>query len=148
MNQFGKVPNNSSLEYLKLHYADNVFWNLSPAELTESTLFNQQGMLTDTGALAINTGEFTGRSPKDRFIVCDDITKDSVWWGNINMKFDAEKFDKLYDKMTAYLSNRDLYVRDAYAGADPNYQINLRVVNEYPWSNMFAYNMFLRPDDE
>lgn len=148
MNQFGKLPNDSSLEYLKLHYAGDVYWNLSPAELTEATLFNQQGLLTDTGALSIDTGEFTGRSPKDRFIVYDDITKDSVWWGNINMKFDADKFDKLYDKMTAYLSNRDLYIRDAYAGADPKYQIKLRVVTEYPWSNMFAYNMFLRPEDE
>ena len=147
MDQFGKIPNESSLEYLKLQYASDVFWNLSPTELTEATLFNQQGTLTDTGALSIDTGEFTGRSPQDRFIVEDDITRDSVWWGNINKKFDADKFNKLYDKMTAYLSNRELFVRDAYAGADPNYRIKLRVVNEYPWSNMFAYNMFLRPDE-
>ena len=148
MNQFGKLPNKSNLEYLKLQYASNVYWNLSPSELTEATLFNQQGTLTDTGALAIDTGEFTGRSPKDRFIVYDDITKDAVWWGNINVKFDTDMFDKLYDKMTAYLSNRDIYIRDAYAGADPNYQMKLRVVTEHAWSNMFAYNMFLRPTDE
>lgn len=148
MDQFGKIPKESSLEYLKLQFASDIFWNLSPTELTEATLFNQQGTLTDTGALSINTGEFTGRSPQDRFIVEDDITRDSVWWGNINKKFDADKFDKLYDKMTAYLSNRELFVRDAYAGADPNYRIKLRVVNEYPWSNMFAYNMFLRPDEK
>ena len=148
MNIFGKVPNKSDLEYLGLNKAANVFWNLSPAELTEATIFNQQGTLTDTGALAIDTGEFTGRSPKDRFIVYDDITKDSVWWGNINVKFEAAKFDQLFEKITAYLNHRDIYVRDAFAGADPRYQIKLRVVTEFAWSNMFAYNMFLRPTED
>lgn len=148
MNRFGKLPNESSLEYLNLNHASDVFWNLSPSELTEATLFNQQGTLSDKGALSIDTGEFTGRSPQDRFIVEDDITRDTVWWGNMNKKFDAQKFDALYNKMTAYLSNRELYVRDAYAGADPKYRIKLRVVNEYPWSNMFAYNMFLRPNED
>jgi len=148
MNRFGKLPNESSLKYLNLNHASNVYWNLSPSELTEATLFNQQGTLSDKGALSINTGEFTGRSPQDRFIVEDEITRDAVWWGNMNKKFDAKKFDALYNKMTAYLSNRELYVRDAYAGADPKYRIKLRVVNEYPWSNMFAYNMFLRPNED
>jgi phosphoenolpyruvate carboxykinase (ATP) len=98
--------------------------------------------------LAINTGEFTGRSPKDRFIVKDDITKDKVWWGDINIPFSSDKFDKLYDKVTAYLSEKEVYVRDSYACADKNYKLNIRLINEYPWSNMFAYNMFLRPTTE
>jgi phosphoenolpyruvate carboxykinase (ATP) len=107
-----------------------------------------QGVESTSGALAVNTGEFTGRSPQDRFIVKDDITKDRVWWGNINIPFDSNRFEALYDKVTDYLSNKELFVRDSYACADDNYRLNIRVINEYPWSNMFAYNMFLRPTEE
>lgn len=120
-------------------------WNLSPETLTKITLEKGLGKLADNGALAINTGEFTGRSPKDRFIVKDNITKDKVWWSDINIPFDSDKFQNLYNKVTSYLSNKELYVRDAYACADENYRLNIRVINELPWSNMFAYNMFLRP---
>jgi len=98
--------------------------------------------------MAVDTGEFTGRSPKDRFIVYDDITKDAVWWENFNIKFDADKFDTLYNRVTAYLSGKDVYVRDAYACADPKYRMNIRAVTETPWANMFIYNMFLRPTNE
>ena len=126
----------------------SVHWNLSPEKLTEATLAKELGKLSSTGALAINTGEFTGRSPKDRFIVKDEITKDKIWWGDINLPFDSGKFEKLYDKVTHYLSNKELYARDVYACADENYRLNIRVINELPWSNMFAYNMFLRPTAE
>ena len=125
-----------------------VNYQLSPDELHAITIENGQGVESSTGALAVNTGEFTGRSPLDRFIVKDDITKDRVWWGDINIPFDADKFDKLYDKVTDYLSEKEVYVRDSYACADEDYKLNIRVINEYPWSNMFAYNMFLRPTEE
>jgi phosphoenolpyruvate carboxykinase (ATP) len=149
MNEFGKKGSHASLkDSIGLYNLGNIYWNLTPAELVEDTILNGQGVLTDTGALAIETGEFTGRSPKDRFIVCDENTENSVWWGSVNIKFSTEKFDVLYNRMKAYLSNRDVYVRDAYACADPTYRMNIRVVTEYPWSNMFAYNMFLRPTDE
>ena len=121
-------------------------YQMSPEELQEEVLKNNQGQLTDSGTLVVRTGEFTGRSPMDRFIVKDDVTKDKVWWGDINIPFDEAAFDALYDKVTAYLSGKELYVRDAYACADDNYRLNIRVINEYPWSNMFAYNMFLRPE--
>jgi len=148
MNEYGTKAANAELAELGLGNVANAFWNLPPAALVEETILNGQGELSDTGALAIDTGEFTGRSPKDRFIVCDSNTEDTCWWGDINLKFDSDKFDQLYDKITAYLSNRDVYVRDAYACADPTYRLNIRVVNEFPWSNMFAYNMFLRPTEE
>lgn len=96
----------------------------------------------------MNTGEFTGRSPMDRFIVKDEFTKDEVWWSNINLPFDENKFDSLYSKVVDYLSEKEIFVRDSYACADENYKLNIRVVNEYPWSNMFAYNMFLRPTED
>ena len=122
-------------------------FQLTPDELHKITVDKRQGVTANNGALAINTGEFTGRSPKDRFIVKDDVTSEKIWWGPINIPFSPEAFDRLYDRVTQYMSGRELYVRDAYACADPNYQLNIRVVNEYPWSNMFASNMFLRPDE-
>ena len=125
-----------------------VQYQLTSDELHNTTIAKKQGVESSSGALAVNTGEFTGRSPKDRFIVKDDITKDRVWWGNINIPFDADKFQKLYDKVTHYLSEKEVFVRDSYACADDKYRLNIRVINEYPWSNMFAYNMFLRPTEE
>jgi len=125
-----------------------IHYQLSSNELHHKTLEKKQGKESSLGAIAINTGEFTGRSPMDRFIVKDDITRDEVWWGDINIPFESDKFDKLYDKVVSYLSEKEIFVRDSYACADPNYKLNIRVVNEYPWSNMFAYNMFLRPTEE
>jgi phosphoenolpyruvate carboxykinase (ATP) len=113
----------------------------------EDAIILGQGMLTDTGALAIETGEFTGRSPKDKFIVCDETTENAVWWGDVNIKFSTEKFDALYNKMLTYLGDKDLYIRDAFACADPSYRMNIRVITETPWANQFAYNMFLRPTE-
>ena len=146
MSEYGIKGRHSDLEKsIGLTNLGAAYWNLNPSELTEETIINGQGVLSNTGALCVSTGEFTGRSPKDRFIVLDEKTKDSVWWGDINIAFDAEKFDNLYNRMKAYLAGREVYVRDAYACADPSYRMNLRVVTEFPWSNMFAYNMFLRP---
>ncbi len=124
-----------------------VNYQLSPDELHKITIEKGQGVEANSGALAVNTGEFTGRSPKDRFIVKDAVTEDKVWWGNINIPFDTQKFDKLYNKVVDYLSEKELFVRDSYACADPNYKLNIRVINEYPWSNLFAHNMFLRPEE-
>ena len=123
-------------------------YQLSSDELHAETLEKAQGVESSLGAIAVNTGEFTGRSPKDRFIVKDAITKDEVWWSDINLPFDSAKFDSLYIKVTEYLSEKEIFVRDSYACADEDYKLNIRVVNEYPWSNMFAYNMFLRPTAE
>lgn len=125
-----------------------VHYQLSSDQLHQITLDKNQGRESSFGAIAINTGEFTGRSPMDRFIVKDDITKEKVWWGNINIPFDPDRFDALYDKVVSYLSAKEIFVRDSYACADDNYKLNIRVINEYPWSNMFAHNMFLRPTDQ
>lgn len=124
-----------------------VHYQLSPEELHHITIDKGQGVESSSGALAVNTGEFTGRSPKDRFLVKDDETKDRVWWGDINIPFEPEKFDALYNKVVDYLSGKEVFVRDSYACSDEKYRLNIRVINEYPWSNLFAYNMFLRPDE-
>ena len=134
--------NNYGIKNAVVHY------NLSPEKLHQICIDKNIGEESDSGALAINTGEFTGRSPKDRFIVKDEVTENEVWWGDINIPFDSAKFDKLYDKVVDYLSEKEIYVRDSYACADEDYKLNIRIVNEYPWSNMFAYNMFLRPTEK
>ncbi|WP_046756327.1 phosphoenolpyruvate carboxykinase (ATP) [Kordia jejudonensis] len=134
LNQYG-------IKNAKAHY------QLSSDELHEETIKKGQGVETSLGAIAVNTGEFTGRSPQDRFIVKDSITEDKIWWGDINIPFEPAAFDTLYDKVVDYLSEKEIYVRDAYACADENYKLNIRVINEYPWSNMFAHNMFLRPTE-
>jgi phosphoenolpyruvate carboxykinase (ATP) len=121
-----------------------VFWNLTPEELIEHTIKKELGVLADSGALALDTGEFTGRSPKDRFVVKDATTENSVDWNHINIPFDSEKFDALTDKLVAYMEGKDLYVKDVSACAAEEYRLNIRVMTEFPWSNMFAGNMFLR----
>ncbi|MBU2995555.1 phosphoenolpyruvate carboxykinase (ATP) [Cellulophaga baltica] len=128
--------------------AGKINYQLSSDELHAITLAKGMGKEASSGALAVNTGEFTGRSPKDRFIVKDDITKDKIWWGDVNIPFDSDAFDELYNKVTLYLNDKELYVRDSYACADDDYKLNIRVINEFPWSNMFAYNMFLRPTEQ
>lgn len=135
---------NKSIESFGIKNA-TIHWNLSPEKLIDICVEKGLGNIADNGALIVNTGEFTGRSPKDRFIVKDEITKDTVWWSDINIPFDEDKFDKLYDKLTKHLSNKELYARDAYACADENYRMNIRMITELPWSNLFVYNMFLRP---
>lgn len=124
-----------------------VQYQLSSDELQKATIQKGQGKQADSGALAIETGEFTGRSPKDRFIVKDDVTRDEVWWGNINIPFPPKMFDALYNKVTEYLSGKEIFVRDSYACADKDYKLNIRVINETPWANLFAHNMFLRPTE-
>ena len=126
----------------------NVHYQLTPDQLHDITIKSGQGVENSTGALAINTGEFTGRSPQDRFIVRDAITEDKVWWGKVNIPFSSEDFDKLYKKVTNYLSEqKEVFVRDSYVCADDNYRLNVRVVTELASSNLFCYNMFLRPEE-
>lgn len=147
MINYDQITKTISLENYGIKNA-KIRYQLSLEQLHAITIEKGQGVEASSGALAVNTGEFTGRSPQDRFIVKDDITCERVWWGNINIPFDADKFDALFNKVTDYLSNKEIFVRDCFACADDNYKLNIRVVNEYPWSNQFASNMFLRPTDE
>jgi phosphoenolpyruvate carboxykinase (ATP) len=137
-----------ALASLGLQHTKAVHYQLNPDQLSQQTLVRGEGMLNDTGALVIKTGEFTGRSPKDKFIVKDDITSDTVHWNDFNLPIEASYFDAMYDKLTQYLSGKEIWVRDCYACADPKFRLNIRVINENPWSNLFAFNMFLRPSEE
>ena len=146
MTETGKRAKNATITDLGIKNA-KAFWNLSSKELSKIAVEKGQAKITSQGAIAINTGEFTGRSPLDRFIVKDNLTKEHVWWGDVNQSFDENKFDLLHEKMLKHLEGKELFVRDAYACAEEKYRMNIRVVNEYSWSNLFAYNMFLRPND-
>lgn len=139
----------AALSALGLNTKSTIHYQLQPDELSEQTLLRGQGDVNDTGALCIRTGEFTGRSPQDKFIVKDALTEDSVHWNNFNIAIAPEKFTALKAKVLNYLNaQEELWVRDAYACADPQYRLNIRVINEHAWSNLFAYNMFLRPTEQ
>ncbi|WP_185873801.1 phosphoenolpyruvate carboxykinase (ATP) [Blattabacterium cuenoti] len=121
------------------------YCQLSPDKLQNLIVKNKMGIETKSGVLAINTGLFTGRSPKDRFIVKDHITNDKIFWDEkINQSFDPKKFDFLYKKVVKYLSGKKLYIRDGYLCSDSRYQLNIRFINEYPWSDLFVHNLFFR----
>ena len=142
----GQKNPGANLESIGIKNTKNEFWNITPEELIEDTIRRGEGVLNDTGALAVDTGEFTGRSPKDKFIVCDSITKDSVDWNSsFNQPIEPSVFDNLYNKITAHFSGKDVFVRDCVACAHPSYKLNVRVVTENPWASLFASNMFLRP---
>ena len=120
--------------------------NIEPAALIQETILREQGTLSSTGALVINTGKFTGRSPKDRFIVKDGITADRVDWGDINIPISQESYEQLFAKIQSYMESlEEAFIRDAYACASPKYRLGVRVISEYPWQSLFVYNMFIRP---
>ena len=138
-----------TLMKIGLQNSESIHYQLAPEELIQDTLRIGEGVLNDTGALVIRTGEFTGRSPKDKFIVKDETTANTIDWNEFNNPITPEHFDIIKKKVTEHLDKvPELWVRDCYACADPRYRLNIRVVNEKPWNNLFAYNMFLRPTEE
>ncbi|MCH7975818.1 MAG: phosphoenolpyruvate carboxykinase (ATP), partial [Bacteroidetes bacterium] len=133
------------LATLGLDRTQNVYYNLSPAELYELAIQRQEGRLTKYGVLATRTDPHTGRSPNDRFVVKEASSEEQVGWGATNKPVSPELFDRLLTGMGTYAQGRDVFVRDCYAGADPRYRIKVRVITEKAWHSIFAYNMFLRP---
>lgn len=126
----------------------NVYRNLEPAVLTEMALKTEECALTDTGALKVDTGKYTGRSPKDRYIVDEAPINKEIAWGAENRKISVAQFESIYGKVGAYLSNRDIYLFDGFAGADTTYRVPVRVINEYASQNLFMHNMLVRPTAE
>lgn len=130
-----------------------VFWDLSTPQLVEHTLRRGEGILAHQGPLAVETVPYTGRSPRDKFIVREADTEEDIWWGEVNHPIETDVYEALYDRVTEYLGKRDLYVQDVYAGADPRYRLAVRVITESPWHAHFCRNMFRLPrtyihDDE
>lgn len=138
----------SGLESLGLKNLGQVYWNLAVPQLIEHSIVRQEGILASNGALCVNTGKYTGRSPKDKFIVDEPSIHDEIDWNTVNVPIATEKFDLLYKRMLAYVQGKNLYVFDGYVGADPNYQLSVRVINELASHNLFVHQMFLRPTAE
>jgi len=136
----------SKLSYLTAFKPQKVHWNLSPHELVEHSIRRNQGVLSDQGALCILTGRFTGRSPKDRYIVKDGTTDNRVDWGDINKPISADQYEQLEEGILAHYANEEVFVQDAYACADKDYRLKVRVIAEQPWSAQFATNMFILPN--
>jgi phosphoenolpyruvate carboxykinase (ATP) len=141
------------LESIGIKPQKQVFWNTVSPVLVEHTLARGEGFLAHKGPLVVDTTPYTGRSPRDKFVVREPEVEGEIWWGEVNQPFPPEAFQALYERVAAYLSGRDLYVQDLYAGADPRYRLPVRVVTESPWHALFARNMFILPrrfaeDDE
>lgn len=136
------------LSKIGLHNLGEIKHNLSPALLVEEAFTNGEGVLTDTGAFRVVTGKFTGRSPKDRFIVKRRSIEKQIAWGIVNMPIEADVFERLYDKVMAYLEGKNVYVFDGLAGADVQYQMQTRIINEYAHQNLFMHQLLVRPSKE
>lgn len=144
MIQKGIRNPNADLAKIGFQTSENVYWNLDPQTLTQDAIDQNEGTLSNTGALCIKTGRFTGRSPKDRYIVKDSVTANTVDWGDINQAVSPETFENLKTNVLEYLADKDVYAKDAYACSHADYKLNIRLIAEKPWSAQFAHNMFRR----
>ncbi|MFZ0662196.1 MAG: phosphoenolpyruvate carboxykinase (ATP) [Acidobacteriaceae bacterium] len=123
----------------------HVHRNLSTPQLVEAAIARGEASLASNGALVAITGARTGRSPRDKFIIDDDVTRDTINWGKVNQSFPPQKFQGILDRVKRHMSERDLYVMDLYAGADPAYQLPVTVICEYAWHALFVKQLFVRP---
>ena len=147
MQNFGPAIGQYGVENHGIKNPGTVYWNLSTPMLYEQAVRRREGVITHLGPLVVHTGDHTGRSPNDKFIVREPGSQDEIWWGKVNRPISQEKFDALHRKMLAYIQNRDIFVFDGYVGADPKYCMPIRVITEYAWHNLFARNMFIREAD-
>jgi phosphoenolpyruvate carboxykinase (ATP) len=146
MQNLGPFVSRHGLDRQGILNARNVYWNLPVAQLYEHALRRGEASLACEGPLVAETGDHTGRSPNDKFIVREPSSESDIWWGKVNRPFDRERFEHLLLRARAYVQRRDLYVFDGYAGCDPRYRLRVRVINENAWQNLFARNMFVRED--
>lgn len=145
MTVYGYAPSEVDLTTHGIIEPGEVYWNLPPAELYEHALRAGEGSLAENGALVCTTGQHTGRSPSDKFLVEEPATRDSIWWGQFNQPISEAHFESLHQRVIEHYKGRRLYVRDMLAGADPALQVPIRVVTETAWHNLFAAQLFIRP---
>ncbi|MHB1415047.1 MAG: phosphoenolpyruvate carboxykinase (ATP), partial [Chloroflexota bacterium] len=134
------------LENHGLRNVGNVYWNLSTPALYEESVRRREGLVAHMGPIVVRTGQHTGRSPKDKFVVKEPSSEDKIWWGKVNRPMSADRFEALYHRVLAYVQGKDLFVQDCAVGADPEYRIPIRVINEMAWHNLFVRNMFIQLD--
>ena len=135
------------LEKLGLELSGTVHRNLPIEKIIEEGIINGETKMAMNGAVMVDTGEYTGRSPQDKYFVVEPISEDKLWWGPVNSKIDASIFEELYDRVIDYYnnSNTKTYIFDGFAGADLNHTLPIRVISKKAWQNHFCHNMFIRP---
>src|SRR5271166_2908634 len=146
MQNVGVRPSRHDLSRHGIRNVEVAHWNLSTAHLMEKALQNQEGHLADIGALAVRTGQFTGRSPKDKYVVREAGTEANVDWGSVNQPMSEQVFDQIYERLISSWEGGELFVQDCFAGADPAYTLPVRVIAQRAWHALFARQLFLRLD--
>jgi phosphoenolpyruvate carboxykinase (ATP) len=135
----------SELEKIGIRTSGNIHGNLCAPVLYEHIITRGEGVTASHGPVIMRTGIHTARAAQDKFVVKQEPSASQIWWGDYNVAFDADKFDRLYEKITAYFNDRDVYVRDCYAGSDTLHRLPVRIITEYAWHNLFASHMFIAP---
>jgi phosphoenolpyruvate carboxykinase (ATP) len=135
------------LDAVGLSNIGEVYWTPTTAKLYEEIVRNKEGFIVHLGPVVVYTDPYTGRSPDDKFVVREPSSEANVWWGDVNRPFDVAKFDLLFHRIQAYLQSKKVYVQDCIAGADPQYNLPLRIVTEYAWHSLFARNLFRQIDE-
>ncbi len=147
MNQTGPSISTNGLDKNGLTNIKAAHWNHDAASLYQFAVQRQEGQIAKNGPFVVATGQHTGRSAQDKFVVRDQLTEDSVWWDN-NKPMTPEQFDALFDSMTAYLQGREVFVQDLYGGADLDHRLPVRVITEYAWHSLFIQNLLIEPKPE
>jgi phosphoenolpyruvate carboxykinase (ATP) len=147
MEEQGRIQGQQGLEALGIRNVNTLWWNLNTPTLYEHALQRHEALLAHLGPLVVRTGQYTGRSPNDKYVVEEPSSQDKIWWGKVNQPIDEERYRALRARLTAYLQGKDLYVEDCNVGADPEWQMPIRVVTETAWHTLFVRNMFLRMRD-
>ena len=139
------LPELASLGFRKLR---NIYWQPNTEIIYEEAIRRDEGLIASEGPLIVYTGEHTGRSPKDKYVVREPSSENDIWWGSVNQPVETEQFERMLDKTLHYFENRDMFVQNVFAGADPDYRIRVRVITEMAWHSLFARNLFITPKDE
>ncbi len=149
MQEYASGPRSKvGLETHGLNNLKSVYWNLSTPALYEESVKRDEGIIAHLGPLVVRTGQFTGRSPNDKFVVDEPTSRDFLWRGKVNRPFDPARFDEVHRRMLSYLQSRDVFVQDCFVGADPDYRMPVRIITQYAWHSLFARNMFIQASQE
>jgi len=137
-------PSDFGLENHRIFHLKAAHWNLVAPELVEFIIRNKEGEISNNGAVFVNTGQHTGRSPNDKFVVRDEVTEDKIWWGKINQPLSTGQFERILSKVLAYLQGKEVFVQDLAAGAHPDYRVPIRVISEKAYASLFSRNLFIK----
>ena len=140
----GERPSGYGLESQGIRNINAAYWNLGASQLLEHAVQRREGSFAADGSFVVRTGQFTGRSPQDKFVVRDETTDFTVQWGAVNQPIPEVQFNRLHSRMLAFWQGQDVYVQDCFVGADPDHRLPIRVIGQYAWHNLFAHQLFIR----